>query len=305
MGHWFPDYQDCDIDIVDYQQFTLPGCPVAFRGPRIDPFAAEEGSFFTCIGAAQTYGRLVERPFPNILAERTGLDPLNLSVGGAGPGFFLQHPSLVEAMNRGRFVILQCMSARQESNSRFTADGYVEYLKDTRTGDTIDSVSAWSRILDEEPDEAPRYLEETRESWLASSRKLVESIDVPVIFFWFSTRETDLTIDWDSIRSRQNTRPTSERVELIYGKFPHLVDRPTADRAAALCDATAHCVSDRGTGAVLLNRHTGKPIEPDVYVKKGLEYQAIWSGRNLYYPSTEMHEDAAATLQPIIDRFLR
>ena len=130
MNQWFPDYPARDGDNVDYHPFTRDGCPVPFRGPGFDPLAVPEGSFFTCLGAAQTYGCFVERPFPDLLADRLGLSALNLAVGGAGPGFYLQYPALVAAMNRGRFVVLQAMEARHEANSRFATDGYVEFLRD-------------------------------------------------------------------------------------------------------------------------------------------------------------------------------
>src|SRR5690606_41054750 len=65
------------------------------------------------------------RPFPILLSEALGMPALNLAVGGAGPGFYAQYPRLIEAMNRGRFVILQCMAARHAGNSRFEPDGYV------------------------------------------------------------------------------------------------------------------------------------------------------------------------------------
>jgi len=170
MQRWYPEYQVRDEDIIDYHEFTVPGCDVKFRGPGFDPFAAQDGSFFTCLGAAQTFGCFYERPFPTILAERIGLRPLNLGVGGTGPGFYLQYPSLIDAMNRGKFVILQCMAARHETNSRFEADGYVEFVRDRVKGDSVNSGDAWRRIIDEEFEQAPKYVAESRASWWTPSR---------------------------------------------------------------------------------------------------------------------------------------
>lgn len=304
MHRYLPEYQQRDIDIVDYREFTLPGCPARFRGPGVDPFAADPRSFFTCIGAAQTYGCFVEKPFPELLAESTGLSALNLAVGGAGPGFYLHYPTLIDAMNRGRFVVLQCMAARHESNSRFEADGYVEFVKDRVRGDSVDSGKAWQRIVDEEIDKAPEYVAETRTSWLKTMRQLVDAITVPVVFFWFSRREPDYEIDWDAVREQKMRRErgefTGHFIEGLSGDFPHYVDGPTARAAAAMCDADAACLSRRGMGAPLINRRTGKPIDPADYDGAGPEYQALREGRNLYYPSAEMHADAAEALIPVI-----
>jgi len=309
MQRYFPEYQQRDIDLVDYAEFSLPDCPVRFRGPALDPRAVAQGSYFTCLGAAQTYGCFVERPFPQILAKRIGLDALNLAVGGAGPGFYLQYPALIEAMNRGRFVVLQCMAARHESNSRFVADGYVEFVTDRVHGDSVDSGTAWRRIIDEEVDDAPRYVAESRASWIETMRRLVDAITVPVVFFWFSRREPDYQIDWPAIREQKRQRElgkfTGHFIDGLSGDFPHYVDGPTARAGAAMCDAEVSCLSQRGMGAPLINRLTGKPIDPADYAGAGPEYQALRAGKNLYYPSSEMHEDAAGALLPVVRALLK
>lgn len=304
MAQWYPEYQNRDRDIVDYQEFLVPGCDVKFRGPGFDPFAVPSGSYFTCLGAAQTYGCYYEHPFPTLLADRLGLPSLNLGVGGAGPGFYIQYPALIDAMNRGKFVILQCMAARHESNCRFEADGYVEFVRDTRRGDRVDSATAWRRIIDEEFEKVADYVAQSRASWLDTTRKLLDAITVPVVFFWFSRREPDYTIDWQGIAEQRERRRCGEYtghfIDGLSGDFPHYVDGPSARDAAALCDVEAKCLSQRGMGAALINRWTGEPLDPTKYEGLGPEYQALRSGRNEYYPSREMHADAADVLEPVV-----
>ncbi|HYP63614.1 MAG TPA: DUF6473 family protein [Acidocella sp.] len=304
MQLWCPDYQTPDIEIADYQEFTVHRCDIKFRGPGFDPFAGAQGSYFTCVGAAQTYGRFCETPFPALLADRIGLKALNLAVGGAGPGFYLQYPSLIDAANCGKFVILQAMAARHDTNSRFEANGHVEFLKDRIKGDIVDSGTAWRRIVDEDFENAPGYIAETRRSWLEETRRLIDALRVPAIFFWYSSREPDYEIDWDAMRE---LRARGEYVDLLnglWGDVPQLVDGPTAQEAAALCQSQARCLSRRGMGAVLINRQTGKPIDPAHYKDRGLEYQPLAMGRNHYYPSAEMHEDAADALEPVVRRVI-
>jgi len=302
MHQWFPDYPGRDAEIVDYHPFTLEGCPVPFRGPGFDPLAVPEGSFFTCLGAAQTYGCFVERPFPDLLADRLGLSALNLAVGGAGPGFYLQYPALISAMNRGRFVVLQAMAARHEANSRFAADGYVEFLRDRKRGDSLDTVSAWSRVLEEEPDNAPHLVAESQASWLESMRRLRAAITVPVAFLWFSQQKPAAPA-WQELLAEVGRPPAAELVHRMFGAFPQLVNAAMADEAAAMCTAAVNCVSERGMGAPLISRLTGKPIDAADYGTRGVEYVALATGRNDYYPSAEMHEDAAAALLGVVRRF--
>jgi hypothetical protein len=308
MAQWYPEYQNRDRDIVDYQQFLVPGCDVKFRGPGFDPFAVPSGSYFTCLGAAQTYGCYYEHPFPALLANRIGLSSLNLGVGGAGPGFYLQYPALIDTMNRGSFVILQCMAARHETNSRFEADGYVEFVRDRVSGDRVDSGTAWRRIIDEEFEKAADYVAQSRASWLDTTRKLLDAITVPVVFFWFSRREPDYTIDWQEIAEQRERRLRGEYtghfIDGLSGDFPHYVDGPSARAAAALCEAEAKCLSQRGMSAAIINRWTGEPLDPAKYEGLGPEYQALRTGRNDYYPSAQMHEDATDALEPVVRRFL-
>jgi hypothetical protein len=307
MQRWYPDYQTRDIDICDYQEFRVRDCDVMFRGPGFDPFEAESGSFFTCLGAAQTYGCYFDDPFPRLLEKEIGLKALNLAVGGTGPGFYLQYPSLIEAMNRGKFVILQAMAARHESNSRFEADGYVEFVKDRIKGDSVTSAVAWQRIIDEDFENAQKYVDEVRANWLETTRKLVEQLTVPVIFFWYSRRTADYDIDMDAIRAqaelRKNGQDKSHFIDGLSGDFPHYVDGPTARAAAALCNAYAECLSSRGMGQPIRNRE-GKALTGLSFAALGPEYKDMVQLKNVYYPSAEMHEDACAALVPVVRQLI-
>jgi hypothetical protein len=307
MQRWYPDYQTRDIDICDYQEFRIRDCDVKFRGPGFDPFQAEPGSFFTCLGAAQTYGCYFDNPFPKLLEKEIGLKSLNLAVGGTGPGFYLQYPSLIEAMNRGKFVVLQAMAARHESNSRFEADGYVEFVKDRIKGDSVTSAVAWQRIIDEDFENAQKYVDEVRANWLATTRKLVEQLSVPVIFFWYSRRTADYQIDMDAIRHqaelRKQGKDKSHFIDGLSGDFPHYVDGPTARAAAELCDAYAECLSSRGMGQPIRNKE-GKPLTELSFAALGPEYKDMVQLKNVYYPSAEMHEDACAALVPVVRQLI-
>lgn len=301
---FFADYQSRDEAIVDYRMFHVDGCDVPFRGPALDPFAAPQGSFFSCVGAAQTFGCYAQHPYPDLVAQATGLDALNLGTGGVGPGFYLQYPALIEAMNRGRFVVFQCMSARQESNSRFVADGHIEFVRERGTGEKVTSSNAWMRAVDEGLDRAMTYVAETRQSWIGNATKLIDALTVPVIFFWFSRRGQDYTIDQAAIaaQSAQRAAGVDEQhfIEGLMGDFPQLIDAATARAAIERCDAYVECLSGRGMGAPLINRFTGQPIGDVGFGSIGQEFAHLHESHNLYYPSAEMHEDACQALLPAI-----
>ncbi|MET0546149.1 MAG: DUF6473 family protein [Caulobacterales bacterium] len=307
MTIWHPNYQPRDWNLIDYQEFKVKGCDIPFRGPGFDPFAAAPGSYFTCIGAAQTYGCFYPRPYPTILSEAIGMPALNLAVGGTGPGLYTQFQSLIEAMNRGRFVVLQCMSGRSESNALYEANGYVEFVKERETGKVVTSSEAWHRIVGEGVDFGLERVQESRESWIATSHRLLGLLKVPVIFFWYSRRGHDYSVDKAAIDEQMRKRAAGEKasffVDGLVGEYPQLINEKTMRAVADKCTAYAECVSSRGMGQKLVDRFTGGPFKTTVD-QASPEYNIDYS-TNSYYPSAEMHEDAADALQPVIERLLK
>lgn len=286
------DYQKRDNEIVDYQFYELPQVPgVQFRGPKID--LGDNSNYFTCIGAAQTLGIYIEKPFPNVLAQQLGMPALNLAVGASWPGFYSnKHPELLDIVNRGKFLVLQVMSARGESNSHFEATDVIEMMRDRKTGEPITSVDAWAKILAEKPDFASQHVEELRASWVKSNLELIEKVNVPVILFWYSRRPqdepTNFSLEGDVFKNM--------------GEFPQFVDSKSVNAVAAKCSSFVECRSTKNTGHPLVSRFTGKPVQvnhgtmsknPSI---KGKRTNFLAGSTNDYYPSLEMHQDAADIL---------
>lgn len=287
---FFADYSKRDHEIVDYDFYRFDALPsVGFRGPVLAPADLASGNYCTAIGAAQTLGVYAHSPYPALVSERLGLPCLNLSTGGGTAGFFASQPALVELANRGRFVILQVMTARTERNSRCDPVG-INFMRDTKTGEVEMTEAFWLRLLSEEREIVPRLIAETLESWRASYRALIEQFTVPVILFNFSTKPRDETVNFDA-----TTR------DEFYGTFPQFVDMAAIEDVAALCDDYVECKSARGLPHPLLSRFTGEPVKVDfgaLHASMGEEVHAT----NDYYPSPEMHEDGFAALAPAIAR---
>ncbi|MET0546802.1 MAG: DUF6473 family protein [Caulobacterales bacterium] len=307
MKLWYPDYQPRDYALVDYQRFYVDGCNVPFRGPPLNPFLAAPGSYFSCLGAVQTYGAFYEKPYPNLLSEALGMPALNLAVGGSGPGFYTLNERLLEAINRGKFVILQCMAARHAGNSRHQPDGYVEFVIDKKTGESIPSWLGWKHIVVEELDQALRYVDETRAAWVQTSLDLISMIKVPVIFFYYSRRAPDYEIDMDSVKEQVEVikagKDNGAFIPGLMSDFPHFVDGASVKSVAEACAGYAECLSARGMGAPLISRFTGKPLEDMEHSALGKEFSDLpHMTHNVYYPSAEMHEDARDALLPVIKK---
>lgn len=286
------DYASRDYEIVDYKFYELPGTPgVKFRGPAFDLVSTRD--YFTCIGAAQTLGIYVERPYSELLAKKLEIPALNLAIGAVWPGFYSDvHPELIDIVNRGRFLILQVMSARGESSSRFEATEIIEMMRDRKTGEVLSSIGAWKKILVEDHAYAVQYVEELRSSWVRSNLALLEAVKVPVILFWYSRRQQDEPVNYSS----------EGDVFKNLGEFPQFVDSKSVKAVASACDGFAECYSCRNTGHPLISRFTGQPVainneamRKDRALSKDNRV-TLDAATNNYYPSPEMHEDAASVL---------
>jgi len=269
-------YPDLDGHIVDYEVFDLPPL-FRLRGPE-PPL--EPGSFFACLGAAQTYGRFCQRPFPTILAEELSLPALNLGMAGAGPLFFLRRPELFDCINRARFAIVQVMSARSEDNSVFESLDF-GLLKRRSGGEPVLTWPAYQELLETEgPDTVRKIVAETRSNFIGYYRELLTRIEVPTILFWFAQRTPDYDEEYSDVNG-------------VFGSFPQLVDAATMAELAPHADGYVECVSSRGLPQPLFDRFTGEPTTmQDVAVELGGQRHT----HNYYYPSPEMHEDAAKAL---------
>lgn len=284
-------YADTDDEVVDYQIYCLDAelidrqtdTALLLRGPR--PQSLGKAQYFVCIGAAQTFGRFCERPYPTLLQERLGVSVLNLGRGGAGPSFFsISDLRLLHYINNARFVIIQIMSGRSESNSLFESRGLGYYTR-VSDGTGIGCDEAFKELLlTRDKVFIKKIVHETRENWLISFKCLLEAIKVPKILFWFSTRRPHYKEEYLSIPK-------------LFSEFPQLVNSLMVRHLKNYADAYVECVSSRGLPQILTSRFTGYPTT----------IQDAWGGawtENWYYPSPEMHLDGADALERVCKKYL-
>jgi hypothetical protein len=294
-------YQNRDREIVDYQMYRMDEVGLWFRGPQcVSPVA---GNFFACLGAAQTFGCFAEKPFCSLLQDRLDLPGLNLGYGGAGPSFYLKYPKLIEVVNRARFAIVQVMSGRSESNSFIDAgglefvmmrDGKRRMAAEKAYEEILLGDDRWRKSKSLAAKVARRIrwnygamrmrslVQETRKNWVDSYAHLLRAIKVPTILFWFSRRGWDYRIDYSS-------------VEGVFGEFPQLIERVTMSKVVPLARHYVECVSSRGSPQLLVSRHTGKPAPVRLADDRPDFGDETWT-HNAYYPTPQMHEDAADSL---------
>lgn len=282
-----PYFQDQQAGIVDYQYFKAPGGSLYFRGPM--PSSLEKDSFFTCIGAAQTFGRFCEKPFCQILSEEISLPCLNLGYAGAGPSFFLINDYLFELINKSRFVIVQAMSGRSESNSHYHSYLGRNILKRVSDQSQIIDTDAYNEILRKNSlDLVRKIVQETRYSWLRNTTTLLERIQPKTCLLWFSERKPEYKTSFNSVQS-------------LFSKFPQLVDESLMDAVKVIPSDYVECVSSIGLPQKLVKQNSQIAAQ----VSYGYGDKVKTSEYNKYYPSPEMHVEAAKLLLPICEKLVK
>lgn len=268
-------YQVNDFEVIDYQLFSVGADLPMFRGPAPDAAALARGDYFCVMGAAQTFGRLVEHPYCALLADAVGLPFVNLSRAAAGPDFFLDG-RLLRIASKARFVILQVMSGRSVGCPDYPGDKNVR----TEDGRVAGSRKEFlTRIWNEDRKTAVHYVRRWNVSYLTYYRQLRGAIPAPVLLLWCSERSPD---EW---------RPQLLVEELDWGAFPQLVGRKLYEDTAGLFDAKLEFVT-RKPSESLRSRITGEPCP--YFGDAGTSLHQ----KNTYYPDSASHEAIAAALAP-------
>jgi Domain of unknown function (DUF6473) len=272
-------YQLQDFEVLDYNLYYLEGMPDLLRGSKPPSLAPD--SYIAYAGAAQTFGVFCQYPYPNLLTERLCIPALNLGFGGAGPQVFLKK-ELLHYINHSKLAVIQVLSGRSINNSLlFSPHGSSAMRRvDEPTAPLIQAGRHYARILKEfEESKVRELIAETRSNWTAAMIEVLKKIEVPKILLWFSTRSPDYP---ESYTSKEG----------LLGEFPQLINLETIEPLFSYVDRFVDATTNRGIPQPFLSRFTGKPIK----VNRDGEIMT----ENKYYPSPQMHQDAADLLEPVI-----
>ena len=292
-------YQNRDAAVVDYQLWQAWPDGDWLRGPA--PPSLATGNYFAAVGAAQTFGCFVAKPWPALLARQLGLPALNLGIAGAGPAWFRREPVRALLAN-ARFVVFQVMSGRSADNSCFRGGGR-ERVR-FADGRELGADAAWREVLARNlagvtnplarglrnrfaawfgRRDARALVRETRADWHRQFAALLCETAAPKLLLWWSRR-------------RPHYRARYHSLAAMFGEFPQLVDRSMVEHLRPLANDYVECVTRRGSPQVLVDRHSGAPTSVQPAAAGTGEDPAVRWQHNAYYPSPAMHEDAAAAL---------
>lgn len=290
-------YQRRDAEIVDYQIWKMwtPQTGFALRGPR--PASMKPGEYCASIGAASTFGRFVTHPYPQLLGEKLGISSVNLGFSGVGPSFYVdpKNVTLLNVMNRSKFVTISVFSGRSQSNSRFKTAPYSQEQYVLDNGQVIPADLAYQELLETADTKTiVDLVAETRLRYLRTFIYLLKQIKVPKVLVWFSQRSPDYTESYES------------PYQLLSG-FPQLVNQAMVNELRSRCDVYVEHISSEGLPQPFISRHTQQPVSivrPRDYQGGKIQLTPSTLSQNQYYPSPEMHQSLTQKLVPACQPFV-
>ena len=196
----------------------------------------------------------------------------------------MEDKELLKFINGGRFVVIQVMSARGESNSSAwsSLEYGQKYIFDIDKGWKVITKDFYKNLLlNKDINVVKKLVAESRENWVKNYINLLKQIRVPTILLWFSKRLQDYKESYESVRK-------------LYGEFPQFVNHKMIHEIIPYADHYVECITKRGSP---------QPFNKEVilYKKEG-EVKKI---QNINYPSPEMHEDAAESLELICSKLIQ
>lgn len=267
-------------ELIDYRNYRFGRARQRYRGPKPDL----SGNYIAFLGASETYGKFVERPFPAIIGERLGISAANWGSPEAGPSFFLKDPVVLEAASCAKICVVTMMGAVNISNRLYSVF--------KRRNARVRSVSKMLELLYPDMDlkqyrfthnllynlyrENPKNFKavelELREAWIARMRELLDDIETVKVLLWMSARSPD-----------DDAGPTGRH---SFINAPSFVNREMVEALAPMADVVVEYVPEmRGDGPA-----------PDIYCGAEAEDSA-WR-----YPGQPMHNQVAALLEaPLAD----
>ncbi|MDF3416166.1 hypothetical protein HKX54_16970 [Sulfitobacter sp. M57] len=179
---------------LDYLPCRYGASKLLFRGPKRDlklPYLA-------FVGATETYGKFLDKPFPALVEETLGVNCANFGQINAGIDAFTADPFVMDAATEAQIAVVQVMGAQNMTN-RF-------YAVHPRRNDRLVSASTLLRTIYREVDFADFHFnkhllkclmevsperfqtvrEELQQAWLARMRLMLKRVAGKSILLWFS-----------------------------------------------------------------------------------------------------------------------
>lgn len=192
-------FENLGVGALDYLPCRYGGSKLTFRGPA----RRLTGSYVAFLGGTETYGKFIEKPFPALVEQASGLKCVNLGVPNAGVDVFANDGSVIDIARKARVTVLQVMSAHNTSNrfygvhprrnDRFVKPSKImqSLFRDVDFTEFHFTRHLLGQICVTAPDRFAILRDELREAWVARMRLLIRQIGGRVVLLWFADHAPD------------------------------------------------------------------------------------------------------------------
>lgn len=181
---------------LDYHPCHYGTAKPVFRGPerKIVPNAV------VALGGTETFGKFIEKPWPERLESRLGRPVINLGSVNAGLDLYLGAPHILNASSNATAVILQILGAATQTNRYYA----VHPLRNDRFIEASPGLCAMYRNVDfsefhfirhllnelrrHDPRAFGRIVCDLQQLWVQRMRQILTRIEVPVVGVWLADK---------------------------------------------------------------------------------------------------------------------
>lgn len=187
-------YENLGGNAIDYYPCRYGTSKLLFRGPK----RKLDQPYVAVLGGTETYGKFLTRPYSILAEERLGHTLVNLGCMNAGLDVFVNDPTVIGICRGAAVTVIQLMGAQNMSN-RFYAvhprrnDRFLRasnLLKTIYREVDFTEFNFTKHLLftlkDVSADKFAMVEDELRAAWLGRMKKLIATIDGPVILLWMA-----------------------------------------------------------------------------------------------------------------------
>ncbi len=182
---------------LDYLPCRYGKSKLLFRGPR----RKLDKPYVAFLGGTETYGRFIEKPFPLLVEEETGLRCVNFGCLNAGTDVFARDPFIPQAAADASIVVVQVMGAQNMTNRFYT----VHPRRNDRFVGPSDLLKTIFREVDFSEFHFNKHLllalrevsverfdtvlQELQAAWVARMRQMMGQMGGKTVLLWFSEQQ--------------------------------------------------------------------------------------------------------------------
>ncbi len=232
-------YENLGEGALDYFPCRYGKSKLLFRGPR----RKLDGDYTAFIGGTETYGKFIEKPFPALVEEMTGITCVNFGYPNAGVDVFANETEVLEACKGARITVVQVMGAQNMSNRFYSVhprrnDRFVcaSRLMKTIFREVDFTDFAFTRHLLSElqaisPERFALIRDELKEAWVGRMRRLLGRMEGKTILLWLAAHAPDEADDLEGL-----------------GRDPLFIDRDMIEEVRPHATAVVEVITDPPAG---------------------------------------------------------